>query len=505
MVVSPPSSSSSSRIGSPLMLAARSGRQPISVQPGQVRCFSSSLPSRFAQSSPASGWFSPSKPAEPLQTSPSEALADKDNATISAVDANAVDSDSAAAAISNSDSLVEPLSKTFAELDTSWWPNVNASEWLYNTVQTTTGLPWWATIIIVTAGVRCVLFPIVARGQARSARLANVQPKMNAMMADLKEAKASGSQLHYQQMLVKTQKFMADEKVNPAGMLILPAIQGPLFMSFFFSLKSMGEQGLNTMKDGGALWFPDLTMADPTTWSLPILSAAATMIIIETGAEMGAASTPNQQQKVMRWVMRGMIGTMPFWVYHLPAACLVYFVSSAATSLIQLLVLKLPFMKKAFGIPDRINHKENETAASSKKPKREMTFAEAVRAGYDSQQPVDPISVTPESSPSQSPQEAAYAKWFKKPEAAGVETSSTTASASSASVPPQASVAQSASAATGATSSLFEDAASGPSKQHEAKAAAQQQKAEREQAEADQKRAKVQAARSRRRSGRSRI
>lgn len=57
-------------------------------------------------------------------------------------------------------------------------------------------------------------------------------------------------------------------------------VQLPLFVSFFLGIRQMANLPLESMKTGGLLWFPDLTIADPY-FLLPMLSAASMLLTVE--------------------------------------------------------------------------------------------------------------------------------------------------------------------------------------------------------------------------------
>jgi YidC/Oxa1 family membrane protein insertase len=55
----------------------------------------------------------------------------------------------------------------------------------------------------------------------------------------------------------------------------------PVFLSFFVALKSLGTR-FPDVSAGGALWFTDLSAADPY-FLLPILSSATFLLTMELG------------------------------------------------------------------------------------------------------------------------------------------------------------------------------------------------------------------------------
>lgn len=58
--------------------------------------------------------------------------------------------------------------------------------------------------------------------------------------------------------------------------------QIPIFLSVFTGLREMTGLPVESMKTGGILWFPDLTIPDPI-YALPLLTAATLFATIEVG------------------------------------------------------------------------------------------------------------------------------------------------------------------------------------------------------------------------------
>lgn len=414
------------------------------------RQFSSSPAYAFASSSPSRAIFSSSntgsqsttddlkdtaasssnqlqEAADLAASAASSTSAQAGNAVSSAVDSAKETASSAADAASNLVDAVTPeVVRSFSDVTLSSWPNVRITEYGLDWLVETTGAPWWAIIIGVTLSVRVLLFPFAAKGQAQSMRLAHFNPQLQEHMADVQDASRRRDNIALQESQMKAQKFMKDNDLRPFAAFKLPAVQMPIFASFFFALRALAEQNLDTMKAGGLFWFPDLTMADPTGWTLPIMSSVFTLAVMETGAEMGAAATAKDgPQKYTRWIMRGVFVVLPFFVKSLPAAVFVYWMTSAASSLLQLALLQIPALRRYYDLPDKKKMAAAVPTTSSTRDRRRMTFAEAVSAGYQSQQPVNGQQEQYLASPGLkagtplSKQENAYEKWFKPEGPAG--------------------------------------------------------------------------------------
>lgn len=56
--------------------------------------------------------------------------------------------------------------------------------------------------------------------------------------------------------------------------------QLPIFLSVFVGVRQMANLPVESMKEGGILWFTDLTVPDPF-WLLPLLTSATFLATIE--------------------------------------------------------------------------------------------------------------------------------------------------------------------------------------------------------------------------------
>lgn len=261
----------------------------------------------------------------------------------------------------------------------SSWPNVRVAQQVLDWMVEATGLPWWATIALVTLSVRILILPVVFKGQANAIRLANINPRMQEHMKDLQYAKRAGDARLMGESAGAVQKLMKDNNCSPFGSFIAPAVQMPIFISFFFALRGLANAGLPSMQVGGLSWFTDLTVADPYL-VLPVVSCAMTLAVLETGAEMGGATqTPTPQAKMVRNGLRVLTVFSVFLVYSFPAAVFCFWATNNTFSLVQLVVLQLPRVRTALNLPARLVHDKEETKG---KP---LGFWDSVKAGKASQ------------------------------------------------------------------------------------------------------------------------
>ncbi|KAL5638407.1 hypothetical protein ACGC1H_005181 [Rhizoctonia solani] len=252
-----------------------------------------------------------------------------------------------------------------------YWP----SGWVQTALEflhVQTGLPWWASILVLTAIVRTSLLPVNLRLVGNASRLARVQPQLAVLTEQIKRARDAGDSAALQHAGFRAQKMLESADANPFKGLLGPLVQMPVALAFFFGIRNLCNAGLPTLKEGGFGWFTDLTVADPT-WALPILSSASMLILLETSAidaQSGAAAHTRNFFRVLSLI------TIPV-VSYLPAGVLVYFVANGAFMLIQNALVKIPAIRQRYNIVDK------PTPPPGAKVTKPPTFVDSLRALKD--------------------------------------------------------------------------------------------------------------------------
>ncbi|KAM6949105.1 mitochondrial inner membrane protein OXA1L [Aplochiton taeniatus] len=237
------------------------------------------------------------------------------------------------------------------------------------------GLPWWGAIVVGTVLARMAVFPVIVKGQREAAKLNNVLPEMTKLTNKMNEAKQSGNKFDFAKAYSDLTLFQKKHDVNPLRGFLVPLVQMPVFVSFFIALRKMAYLPVPSMQTGGALWFMDLTAADPF-YLLPVAVTATMFFILELGAESGV---DNPNLRAMKTVFR----IMPFVILPLtinfPTAVFTYWMTSNTFSLGQVALLKHPVVRKKLGIPDRINHPASAMPANE-------GFVETIKKGWKNAQ-----------------------------------------------------------------------------------------------------------------------
>uniref|UniRef100_A0A8D0G293 OXA1L mitochondrial inner membrane insertase n=1 Tax=Sphenodon punctatus TaxID=8508 RepID=A0A8D0G293_SPHPU len=214
------------------------------------------------------------------------------------------------------------------------------------------GLPWWGAIVAGTVMARCLVFPLIVKGQKEAVKLNNHMPQMNKLTAKIQEAKLAGNKFEFAKAHSNLMSYQKTHDVNPLRGMLVPLIQAPVFISFFIALRKMSELPVPSLQTGGLWWFTDLSVADPY-YILPVLTTVSVWAILELAAESGV-SNPNV--RLMKTIFRVMpLVILPLTI-SFPTAVFTYWMTSNLFSLGQVAVLRVPAVRKALGIPETVKH-----------------------------------------------------------------------------------------------------------------------------------------------------
>ena len=162
-----------------------------------------------------------------------------------------------------------------------------------------------------------------------SPELAKFQEKM--MMARTQEEALRNN--------LEMKKFMQENNIGPSNYFSFLA-NGAVLTTMFFALRGMANLPVESLKTGGALWFTDLTLADPF-YLLPLITVSSLYINFKVGGE---GIDLNSQPKFMRNFINVMI------LVSFPVMC-----SFPAVSQIYKKKLFLIFISRFFFLSQALN------------------------------------------------------------------------------------------------------------------------------------------------------
>ena len=164
--------------------------------------------------------------------------------------------------------------------------------WLHNTFSLGYGL----AIIAITIIIKVLFWPLTQASTRSMKRMAALQPQMKALQAKYKDDPAK--------MNKKLMEFMKENKASPLGGCLPMMLQMPVFIGFFYMIRSAIE-----LRGASFLWVADLSKPD-TLFMIPGLNFPFNLIPLLMGATMLWQShlTPPSpgmdpmQQKMMRYM-----------------------------------------------------------------------------------------------------------------------------------------------------------------------------------------------------------
>ncbi|GAB4820631.1 hypothetical protein N2152v2_007677 [Parachlorella kessleri] len=231
-----------------------------------------------------------------------------------------------------------------------WLPTRGIQELLI-LVHDATGLEWWDSIVATTFGVRLLTFPVMLFQIKNTYKLSQARPEVEKLVEWMKDEQARGNPNAVSEYQQRVAAIYKKHDCNPLKSMASVLIQLPVFVGFFSALRGFAEVKVPSLVEGGAFWFPDLTVADPY-YLLPVLSSLTFLLTVELGAETGMEGQPEQTRKRMKMVMRFLALIMIPFTMNMPAGVFCYWTASNLFSLVQSLFIKIPSVKKVLGLPD---------------------------------------------------------------------------------------------------------------------------------------------------------
>jgi YidC/Oxa1 family membrane protein insertase len=174
--------------------------------------------------------------------------------------------------------------------------------WLHNALW----IPYGWAIVVITIIIKLLFWPLTQASTRSMKRMQALQPQMKAIAEKYKDDPAKKNQ--------KTMEFMKENKVNPMSGCLPMLIQMPVFIGFFYMLRTAIE-----LRGAGFLWNHDLSQPDtlfmiPGVTFIPFISTPAglpfnLLPLIMGGVMLWQAHlTPASpgvdpgQQKIMRYL-----------------------------------------------------------------------------------------------------------------------------------------------------------------------------------------------------------
>ena len=163
-------------------------------------------------------------------------------------------------------------------------------------------------IIAFTVLVKLCLYPLYIKQTKSTAKMAEVQPKMQALQRKYANDKET--------LNIKMAELYKEEKFNPMGGCLPMLIQMPIIMGLFALLRNpmlyITKDSMIFAFHESFLWIADLSQ--PDRWILPIIAGVATFISFDMNQRLNTTGGANDQTAGMMKMMKFIFPVMILWM-----------------------------------------------------------------------------------------------------------------------------------------------------------------------------------------------
>ena len=219
-------------------------------------------------------------------------------------------------------------------------------QWALEHVHVWTGLGWGGAIIATSLLLRVVMTYPQIKSLRFSMNMKAMQedPRHKQVMDDMRKAMLNSDPAARQQAQVLN-NVLRQEYNAPLSSLLWTFLPIPFSIGFFRLLRGMTAIPVPGLENGGLLWFPDLTVADPYM-GLSVIIAAT----VGATFKVNMRTVSESQKKMMNnlvWVMVPLMLVCTSW---LSAGLNLMGAALAGATLVQQYILQIPSVRSALGI-----------------------------------------------------------------------------------------------------------------------------------------------------------
>lgn len=229
------------------------------------------------------------------------------------------------------------------------WPP-NLIQHILEVVHVSTGMPWYATIITCALTLRLALIPLYVKQQDNMAKSANIQTKLK----HIEDTMYDKDQAHYAKSAAEIKNVKKDIGLSVLWTTVPTLLQVPLALGFFSGLREMCNYPVDGFTNQGALWFQDLSAADPYL-GLQCATAAAFIIYTRWGQDPATKKLMNPTYQKVMYVLP--LLSIPLTM-NLGSGVVLYFAINGLCAIFQGYLLKNPKFRKYYNITEVIKTNE---------------------------------------------------------------------------------------------------------------------------------------------------
>ncbi|TYZ69232.1 hypothetical protein PybrP1_005009 [[Pythium] brassicae (nom. inval.)] len=247
------------------------------------------------------------------------------------------------------------------------WALVQGVQSVIETIHTTTGLPWWATLLATGVTFRAAVFPLFVYQVKATQRLMQARPDFSKLYSAYKYARTflppHDHKGHLDAILLgrKGLKLVMNKyNTRPVQTVLGSLVHVPLFVLLAYSARDMIRSGnVAGLESGGLLYWANLKDCDEL-YVLPLLACGSTYWNIELAL----------RNKSQLWTQLGQgIQFLPLLalpaVSLLPQGVFFYWLGASWASMAQTLAMDNPAFRRRLGLPPRVAAPESRLAAAA--------------------------------------------------------------------------------------------------------------------------------------------
>uniref|UniRef100_A0A336MUR6 CSON006167 protein n=1 Tax=Culicoides sonorensis TaxID=179676 RepID=A0A336MUR6_CULSO len=250
------------------------------------------------------------------------------------------------------------------------------------TFHDTTGLPWWATIIISTITLRTLItLPLTVYQYKVMGRLEKIGQEFPKVLEELKKETAYAvKKFNWTEKQAKVMfahsarkqwnNLVIRDNCHPAKTAVTIWFQLPLWVIQSVAIRNIvycmpdpnsieAKMTLAELTVGGFGWIPNLTEVD-ASYILPVTLGIVNLLVIQIQTSIRKAGPPSKLQNIATNAFRVLSIVMVPIAATVPSCLCLYWVSSSMYGLGQNLAFISPKIRRLFGVP-QLSHlpKEN--------------------------------------------------------------------------------------------------------------------------------------------------
>lgn len=226
------------------------------------------------------------------------------------------------------------------------WGVTSTLQFALEHVHIYSGMPWWASIVLTSLAVRTCLAPSFKKSNEVATRAAAIAPVTRPLYEKLKLHMT----LQETEAAAQVKKEIAE--VNKAAgvkmrQMYAPMVyQGVIGFCAFRLMRDMAALPVPGLETGGALWFTDLTLADPYI-ALSVVTAGLMHLGLRNAINPGQLGVPPAMKYLNNYGMPLMF--LIFTCFQ-PAANVLWMATSALATAFQQMLFRQPALREALGM-----------------------------------------------------------------------------------------------------------------------------------------------------------